>query len=407
MRNRKLHVFAIGSLVLPVAAFAVDSITTQDLALESLNESHSVITAEPQFSGSISGSTSGSISGSMAQQQSTALQPVPAQQQWSQGALEPIYVYPDQQPVITQPTTVVESTPLVSSRAEQLRQNRQRAEVETEQKIVEKLEASRLEDEQRRLDKIFGEQQKQQQAESYVEAAPPVIQIIAPEKDEYEEWEREERLRAEIKASVQADLDSIKKEEKKAPGKTNYYVGVLGGTVNYPDTWNVDSDFAAGAMIGWSLPNNVGVEFSFQHSRHLIDQSFFVFREVTQQNWSIATQYNLFRESMITPNMGVLASYTRREYENMYTWGRNTFPNQGQNLRSDALDMGLKLGVDFRVASNLTLGFDWRYMTNIDNRYSNNKFLNRSIYRDVDRDLARPMEEQDYQFYNFSLKVIF
>lgn len=405
MKNRKLYVFAIASLIVPVAASSVEAITSQDITLEELGGSHSVITAEPQFEGV--------QSNSMAQQQySNPSQPAQVQQQWQQGNVgvgnpEPIYVYPEQQPVVTQPTTVVESSPLVSSRAEQLRQSRQRAEIETEQKIVEKLEASRLEDEQRRLDKIFANEQERQgaKAEPSIGTAPPVIQIISPEKDEYEEWEKEERLKAEIRESVKADLDSAKKSED--VGKTNYYVGVLGGTVNYPDTWNVESDFAAGAMIGWVLPNNVGVEMGFQHSTHLIDQSHFVFREVTQQNWALAAKYHVFRDSMISPNLGALASYTRREYENMYAWGSNAFPNQGQNLRSDALDMGIALGVDFKVASNLTLGFDWRYLTNIDNRYSNSKFLNRSIYRDINRDLSRPMEEQDYQFYNFSLKVVF
>src|SRR5438045_3203689 len=45
--------------------------------------------------------------------------------------------------VVSQPTTYVEATPLEESRADRLRKARQDTEVQTEQKIVEKLEQSR------------------------------------------------------------------------------------------------------------------------------------------------------------------------------------------------------------------------------------------------------------------------
>ena len=55
-----------------------------------------------------------------------------------------------------QPTTYVEASPLVESRAEQMRKQRQQAELNTEQRIVEKLEQSRLEDEKDRAARLFG-----------------------------------------------------------------------------------------------------------------------------------------------------------------------------------------------------------------------------------------------------------
>lgn len=60
-------------------------------------------------------------------------------------------------PVYKQPTTVVEASPLVESKAEKIRKSRQDAEVATEQGIVEKLEQSRLEDEKRRAEVLFGD----------------------------------------------------------------------------------------------------------------------------------------------------------------------------------------------------------------------------------------------------------
>ena len=54
-----------------------------------------------------------------------------------------------------QPVTEVEASPLSESRAEMLRKARRQTEVQTEQKIVEKLEASRLADEKKRAKKLY------------------------------------------------------------------------------------------------------------------------------------------------------------------------------------------------------------------------------------------------------------
>ena len=56
-----------------------------------------------------------------------------------------------------QPTTVIEASPLTESKAETIRKARQDAELATEQTIVEKLEMSRMEDEKRRAEVLFGD----------------------------------------------------------------------------------------------------------------------------------------------------------------------------------------------------------------------------------------------------------
>ncbi len=55
-----------------------------------------------------------------------------------------------------QPTTVVEASPLMESNAERMRKQRQGLEVNTEQRIVEKLEEARMEDERARAERLFG-----------------------------------------------------------------------------------------------------------------------------------------------------------------------------------------------------------------------------------------------------------
>ncbi|PWU17424.1 MAG: hypothetical protein C5B49_08895 [Bdellovibrio sp.] len=56
-----------------------------------------------------------------------------------------------------QPVTVIESSPLVEAKIDRFRKVRQDEEVKTEQKIAEKLELSRIEDERRRTEVLFGD----------------------------------------------------------------------------------------------------------------------------------------------------------------------------------------------------------------------------------------------------------
>jgi hypothetical protein len=70
-----------------------------------------------------------------------------------------------------QPTTVIEASPLSESRAERLRKARQDAELQTEEKLVERIEHSRLEDERRRSEMLFGDRFNQLMTKSEQKAA--------------------------------------------------------------------------------------------------------------------------------------------------------------------------------------------------------------------------------------------
>ena len=62
-----------------------------------------------------------------------------------------------QSSVQKQPITVVEASPLSASNADSIRKNRQEEEMRTETRIVEKLELSRMEDEKKRAQVLFGD----------------------------------------------------------------------------------------------------------------------------------------------------------------------------------------------------------------------------------------------------------
>ncbi len=72
----------------------------------------------------------------------------------SQAAKEPVSPAAEVQ---KQPVTKIEAAPLQDSKAGVMRKSRQDAEVSTEQTIVEKLEESRLKDEKKRADVLFGD----------------------------------------------------------------------------------------------------------------------------------------------------------------------------------------------------------------------------------------------------------
>lgn len=89
------------------------------------------------------------------------------------------------QAVQQQPTTYVQAQPVSESRAEAMRKAREHAEVQTEQKIVEKLEQSRLDDERDRADRLFGNrfespEQKPAPAPAPVVVAPAPVAVVAP-----------------------------------------------------------------------------------------------------------------------------------------------------------------------------------------------------------------------------------
>ncbi|MFN9066012.1 MAG: hypothetical protein ACK5V3_02210, partial [Bdellovibrionales bacterium] len=105
---------------------------------------------------------------------------------------QPIYIVnppqaaqPAQAPVEAvqkQPTTLIEASPLTDSRAEGLRKARQDAELSTEAKIVEKLEQSRLEDERRRAQILFGDKLNGGETQSQPAPSPaPVAVPVAPQ----------------------------------------------------------------------------------------------------------------------------------------------------------------------------------------------------------------------------------
>lgn len=310
--------------------------------------------------------------------------------------------------VQTQPTTIVEASPLQESRAENLRRNRQDAEVQTEQKIVEKLEESRLEDEKRRSDVLFGDKFNQLQSGVTVQNSPnavvntnqqvtqqeqAVVPVVVPEKvvtappaPPKEEIDRE-IIRSEVRASLET-MKGKEKEEEKKPEDKAYFSGLV-GMGDYPDVKNVRGNYSLGFAVGRKIRNNLLVEGSFLYSQYEVEQrdggivcdyytctEYPRITEMNQYQGGALVKYQI-GGGMFRPVFGGVAAYTYR------TFTDTQFAIPNNDASSHAFDMGLVTGADVEVSDSFTIGLDIRYMWNLFSRTSNSGFqksFSQSVY---------------------------
>ncbi len=289
-----------------------------------------------------------------------------------------------------QPTNVIEDSPLNMSAAERRRRDRQNLEMQTEQKIVEKLEDARIEDERARSERLFnkgfGSRDEQTAAPAPAPTPQPVQIIQAPPTVVIE---KNEEPKVNVRDEVRAAFEEMKPKYEEP--KTGYYMQGLAGMGNYPDATNVRGDMALGFGFGIVTPERLVAEGTFQYSQYNVTdstQSFqpnfqpnyggsIPFTKVTQYNFQAAVKYQLLG-GRVRPVVGLIAGYTYRGYE-----GQNPLAGQFygpgsralNNASTNALDLGGLMGLDVQVTNGFSIGADFRYMKNVayrgNNDYSN------------------------------------
>ncbi|KHD87782.1 MAG: hypothetical protein OM95_12260 [Bdellovibrio sp. ArHS] len=291
-----------------------------------------------------------------------------------------------------QPTTVIEASPLTESRAEQIRRARQDAELQTEQRIVEKLEQSRMEDEKKRAGVLFGDKfnqldqtQQQPQQPQPVAVQPVQVQQVQEPKENTRDIVREE-IAAAMKVEEEAPL---------APLETKYVAGIL-GIGDYPDTRQVKGNYALGVAFGTKYDNFI-VEGSFLYSNYTVEgQGYYTGNygygygysggtyipdsiDVQQYTGSLAAKVQLF-SGIIKPVFGGVVAYSYRGYswdnKNPYGYVNDTKAN------SHAIDIGTVVGADLEFSPKYSLGVDFRYMWNLSSRVNadSNTWISRPEY---------------------------
>lgn len=314
-----------------------------------------------------------------------------------------------QRVVQEQPVSVVEDTALVSSTAEVKRKKRQALEVQTEQKIVEKLEEARMEEERLRAERIFGggfgsgvqqstsvnviqsggdttatQTNGTQQAQPIQVVAPaPAPAVVAPAPAPVvvapvpapapivvttpaidQDLAIGQTVREEVRAALK---ESIKTEAPKSAN--SFYISGVLGMGHYPDVVNVRNNWATGVTIGMKTAEGFLIEGGFVYSNYDIElmtnccntwYPYPAFKELRQYNTGAAVKYSPFSSWKVQPNVGAQVSYTYRTYLDRQF---NTIPSD--SVSTSALDAGLSAGVDVALTDNFSLGFDMKYFTNI------------------------------------------
>ena len=278
-----------------------------------------------------------------------------------------------------QPTNVIEDSPLNMSAAERRRRDRQGLELQTEQKIVEKLEDARMEDERSRSERLFnkGFSSRDQQEQ----AAPQQVQVIqAPPQPVQVVVEKKEEPRH-VREEVRAAMEEMKPKSEEVG--TQYYIQGLAGVGEYPDASNVKGNMALGFGLGMVTAERIVAEGTFQYSQYDVSQSGYSnyqpnfnsgnysgsipFSKVTQYNFQAALKYQILG-GRVRPVVGVIAGYTYRSYDSQTGYSSQYYGssyNSSNSPSSNALDIGGLVGLDVQVTNTFSIGGDFRYMKNI------------------------------------------
>lgn len=264
------------------------------------------------------------------------------------------------------------------SRTNDIRKARKSLEYGTEAKMVEKIEWSRMEDEKDRADRLFGNRLDKKYEDDYKKEEPKVIVVEKPAyvAPAYQEPAPVYKAPAKVEPTATYEVKD-EYEDTKSKIVDGAYVAPMIGTLNYSAD-NVRADSAFGLAVG-SRMENISVEANFLYAELEMDDynyesngvwgagRVYGLQEVTQYGFGAAVKYN-FGSQTISPFVGALGSYTLRDYQ-------ETRFNAG-SAESSAIDAGLAVGVDVRLAKNFSVGVEYRIMKNISNdREEDNKFI--------------------------------
>lgn len=301
--------------------------------------------------------------------------------------------------VSNQPATVVQAAPVAAdSRTEALRKARESAELGTEQRLAEKLEESRLQDEKNRADRLFGReaaapaatttevkavevqavqvQQVQPQVQQQVQPqAQPVVaqpvQQVAPAAIVVQPAPAVQAVAAD--AAKVAVVEEIRKD-------SYYFIGGI-GTAQYYGAVNVVSNAAAGFGVGWDKGEGLAYEADFMYSNYMINEywkpPYVAFKEMAQYDFSGAIKYS-FMKGNFKPMVGGFVTYSYRSYTNRGPCMCTGMPTD-TSLTSGAVNVGLIAGAEYKLTREFAVGLEYRYSMNLwarsDDRFIKPEYL--------------------------------
>lgn len=265
------------------------------------------------------------------------------------------------QQVQKQATTVIEDSPVIESRAEKMRKARQQSEVHTEQKIVEKLESSRLDDERRRADVLFGDrfdklnqqnQNVQQNQTVEVQTVTPPPQVVAQPKVIIAP------AVTEIPHEEIVTKEPTKHKKSFSPDDQKTYVTGLLGMTEFPKAANVQGQLTTGFAVGVEYKSHLLMDLGFIYAQ--LQKKYPTVADIEQYTLIGNLKYQIL-EDVIKPFVGGAISYNYRTFNEIY------YP-QYDVATSYTFDAGLSAGALFEPFEDFGIGLEYRYMWNLSNK---------------------------------------
>ncbi len=308
--------------------------------------------------------------------------------------------------------------------SEELRSKRYEFERETENRLAEKIEESRLEDEKNRLNKILGN--KTQKLEELPQELPPPpaveVIVIGPEVEKEEIVEPSQDIGTELlqkpvddlsaevekvkvielddnQPSYKASQETVEKPSLVSPvpsisSHLGEYFAVFGlGFARYPKAVNIKENLMFNVGFGKTVSPKVSLEGTYHYSSYDVDLEIagtatpaFI-AEVTQHNIGMLTKYKIV-EGVFNPYVGGTITYTYRDYQST------------DSYKSHAFDIGAIIGGEFKTNKRFNVGMSLSYMINMayDQKFAPDLLLPSD---------GLPVEEFNYYFFSLYGKINF
>ena len=267
-----------------------------------------------------------------------------------------------------QPVVNVVDSPINKTHAVELKKSRQSAELETEQKIVEKLESSRLRDEQERFNRLFGGKSKTVVAQVSTLEVPTT------------------NLHASTVITPKQDHDS------------NVYFGLLAGQITNlsQQVVNLNSFGSFGISVGSKYAGGLIAETKLYYSAHQVTPVDTVFQNAlfnynsyfssnVQQLTGVFSLMYSPMNGRLQPYAGISTAYNLWSYQH-----NNTFNMMNFNChisyqfcangfyRTNSIDVGLNIGADIKLNNKVDIGMN--LLMNVLNVYNNHSAMYNNYY---------------------------
>lgn len=324
---------------------------------------------------------------------------------------------------IQEQTSTVEANALSTSKAANLRKSRENIEINTEQKIVEKLEESRIRDEKSRADRLFGDRfdaiydpymRQEQKVEQNVIVGNPAPVVAAPVAPLAPVEPAPQKVEVLVKTEPVKEAVSnthinqnqihnevkIERESPKSETKDRSYVAADGGLAQYVDAVNVKGNGAMGLALGYEFSNRFSLEGRFKYSSYSFEclnvnnpampnQMF----DLNQYNFVAGARFRML-DGKFSPVIGGNIGYTLRNYAAQKL-------TSDYDAKSNAFDAGVVIGAELKVNDGFTVGLDFNYNKNV--AYNTNT----GTHSQVGSAPANALESFDYYFVTLGGKFMF